>query len=206
MTKVFLIILQNDKLFWEPAFEGSQGSTELHKERGEINFELKNWDQAIFDLQIVAQSNNNRHIQELLNQAQAEKKKADHVNYYAELGVDEKATHEEIIQAYKKCVRKYHPDQFSDKQKKAEAEQKMKRVNIAYDIIGDEQKRRNYDLSGDPDYNGDGFNPGFNEGFTDVSEILNMFGFPFGGGHGTGGFQHIEFGGGNGFQFHVQFG
>jgi len=184
------------------------GMNELHFERGEINFELKNWDAAIFDLQAINDPNNQMFgkAQQLLQRAQQEKKKADRVDYYEILGVDEHASHAEITAAYKKCVRKYHPDQFSDKEKKAEAEKKMKNVNIAYDIIGNEEKRRIYDMGQDPD------NPGLNtQGFSGnpfdiINQVFSMNGFPFHGGEGGGGFRRVQFNNGNGFQFEMHFG
>lgn len=54
---------------------------------------------------------------------------------YKVLGVSESASDEEIKQAYRKLVRKYHPDQFTDHPLKELAEEKLKTINQAYDEV-----------------------------------------------------------------------
>lgn len=55
---------------------------------------------------------------------------------YSTLGVSPNATDDEIKSSYRNLARKYHPDNFaSDPQKRAEAEEKMKEINEAYDQI-----------------------------------------------------------------------
>lgn len=66
-------------------------------------------------------------------------------NYYEVLGVEKSATNEEIKKAYRNLAFKYHPDR---NQGDAAAEEKFKQINAAYDVLGDETKRRNYDLTG----------------------------------------------------------
>ena len=67
------------------------------------------------------------------------------MNYYEVLGVSQNATQDEIKKAYRNLAFKYHPDRNPDNK---EAEEKFKEISTAYDVIGDETKRRNYDLSG----------------------------------------------------------
>ena len=64
-------------------------------------------------------------------------------NYYDILGVSRTATADEIKKAYRTLAFKYHPDR---NQGNAEAEEKFKKISAAYDVLGDETKRRNYDL------------------------------------------------------------
>ena len=66
-------------------------------------------------------------------------------NYYEILGVSKNATADEIKKAYRTLAFKYHPDR---NQGNAEAEEKFKQISAAYDVLGDESKRRNYDLGG----------------------------------------------------------
>lgn len=66
-------------------------------------------------------------------------------DYYEILGVPKTATADEIKKAYRTLAFKYHPDRNPDNK---EAEEMFKRINSAYDVLGDETKRRNYDLSG----------------------------------------------------------
>ncbi len=64
---------------------------------------------------------------------------------YAELGVSKDATADEIKKAYRKLAFQYHPDRNPDN---PAAEEKFKKVNEAYSVLGDEEKRRQYDLYG----------------------------------------------------------
>ncbi len=64
---------------------------------------------------------------------------------YKTLGVSKKATDEEIKKAYRKLARKYHPDRNPDD---AAAEEKFKEVSAAYDVLGDPEKRKEYDEGG----------------------------------------------------------
>src|SRR4051794_38824986 len=61
---------------------------------------------------------------------------------YGVLGVDRKATTEEIKKAYRKLARQYHPDRNPDDPK---AEERFKEIQSAYDIVGDPDKRKQYD-------------------------------------------------------------
>lgn len=64
-------------------------------------------------------------------------------NYYEILEVSEKASKEVIEKAYKALAKKYHPDLNPDNKK--EAEQKIKEINEAYEVLIDEHRRSNYD-------------------------------------------------------------
>ncbi len=65
------------------------------------------------------------------------------VNYYELLGVDSKAGTQEVKQAYLNQVKRWHPDKNPDRT--AEAEEKTKVLNQAYHILGDAERRKNYD-------------------------------------------------------------
>ncbi len=77
-------------------------------------------------------------------------------DYYEILGIDKKASQDEIKKAYRRLARKYHPDlNPGDKS----AEQKFKELNEAYEVLGDEKKRTEYDQYGRSPFEGGG--PGF---------------------------------------------
>jgi molecular chaperone DnaJ len=98
---------------------------------------------------------------------------------YSVLGVDKKASPDEIKKAYRKLARKYHPDTNpGDKQ----AEERFKEISAAYDVLGDPDKRKQYDrggmFGGAGRPGGTGF-PGGPGGFDagSFSDILsNLFG------------------------------
>jgi len=66
------------------------------------------------------------------------------MDYYKVLGVQKNASQKDIKKAYKKLATKYHPDRNSDE----EAVEKFKEASEAYGVLGDEQKRREYDQFG----------------------------------------------------------
>ncbi|WP_022825717.1 DnaJ C-terminal domain-containing protein [Hymenobacter norwichensis] len=69
----------------------------------------------------------------------------DYKDYYKALGVDKKATNDQIKKAYRKLARQYHPDVNPNN---AEAERKFKEINEAHEVLSDEEKRRKYDELG----------------------------------------------------------
>lgn len=84
------------------------------------------------------------------------------MNPYEVLGVEKTASDTEIKKAYRKLSKQWHPD-VNDT---PEAEKKFKEISDAYEILGDPQKRSNYDTFGDPNgqpsFTGnsfEGFNP-----------------------------------------------
>ena len=110
---------------------------------------------------------------------------ADKKNYYDILGVDKKATPEEIKAAYRKLAMKYHPDRNQGDEAAAE---KFKEVNEAHETLSDQQKRAAYDYElehpGMGGFGGGGFGGFGGGGFEDISDIFSSI---FGGGFGGGG-------------------
>ena len=109
------------------------------------------------------------------------------MDYYEILGVDKNASREEIKKAYKKLAKKYHPDL----NKTPEAEKKFKEISEAAAVLGDEQKRQQYDSMGHQNFKDASKGTGFgSQGFDfgnmggagfDFEDIFEQF---FGGGFG----------------------
>jgi molecular chaperone DnaJ len=110
---------------------------------------------------------------------------------YKILGVEKKASQDEVKKAHRKLVRQYHPDRNPDDPK---AEERFKEVQAAYDVLGDPDKRKQYDRGGlfamgGGGQGGSGAPGGFTAadfgGFQDI--LSNLFGGGGGGGTATGG-------------------
>lgn len=69
----------------------------------------------------------------------------DYKDYYKILGVDRKASEEDIRKAYRKLAKQYHPDYNPDNKG---AEEKFKDINEAYEVLSDSKKRSHYDRLG----------------------------------------------------------
>jgi curved DNA-binding protein len=118
-------------------------------------------------------------------------------DYYQVLGVDKKASADEIKKAYRKLAVKWHPDK-NPTNKKA-SEEKFKKISEAYAVLSDQKKRQEYDTFGSADqyrqqYSQEDIFRGF-----DLDEILRSFGFGGSRGGGRTTFRTTRRGGG-GFQ------
>ncbi len=69
----------------------------------------------------------------------------DYKDYYETLGVDRKASQDEIKKGYRKLAMKYHPDKNPDDK---DAEEKFKEINEAHQVLSDPEKRARYDRLG----------------------------------------------------------
>src|SRR3712207_2853243 len=105
-------------------------------------------------------------------------------DFYAVLGVPKDATAADIKKAYRKLARENHPD--SNPGNKA-AEERFKAIAEAYDVIGDEAKRKQYDDTRAM-FAGGGFGGGFGGGNGQPFDFNDLFG------GGAGGTQTGNFG------------
>jgi molecular chaperone DnaJ len=107
-------------------------------------------------------------------------------DYYKTLGVDKKASAEDIKKAYRKLARKYHPDRNPDDK---DAEARFKEISQAHDVLGDPEKRKQYDSGTGPFASGAGPGGGFG-GFGnfdfDASSMGDILSNLFGGGARSG--------------------
>src|SRR5438477_7029300 len=111
---------------------------------------------------------------------------ATRADYYKTLGVDKKATPDEIKKAYRKLARQYHPDRNPDDKG---AEGRFKEISQAHDVLGDPEKRKQYDSGSGPFATGAGPGGGFG-GFGnfdfDASSMGDILSNLFGGGGRSG--------------------
>jgi len=99
-------------------------------------------------------------------------------DYYEILGVDRRASEEEIRRAYRRLARRYHPDVSTA----PDAEERFKEINEAYEVLSDPEKRALYDRYGRAGPQGAGW-PDFGDfsGFGDLASIFeDLFGFDMG--------------------------
>src|SRR4051795_10038856 len=93
---------------------------------------------------------------------------------YKTLGVDKKASADEVKKAYRKLARQYHPDKNPGD---AQAEERFKEIQQAYGVLSDPEKRKQYDQGGG--IFGGGFDPGAFRtgggapGFGGIGDILS---------------------------------
>ncbi len=108
---------------------------------------------------------------------------ADKRDYYEVLGVDKNATQDEIKSAFRKQAKTCHPDLHPGD---TEAEAKFKEINEAAEVLGDPQKRAQYDQFGHAafDQGAGGGNP-FQGGYSGFGGFGDIFETMFGGGFGS---------------------
>ncbi|XP_064636963.1 protein tumorous imaginal discs, mitochondrial-like [Lineus longissimus] len=122
-------------------------------------------------------------------------------DFYDVLGVSKKASQKDIKKAYYKLAKQYHPDVNKDD---ASSAKKFQEVSEAYEILGDDTKRQQYDTFGTAGNNmggAGGFNQaggfgqggGFQGGFHAKMDPEELFRQIFGDGFGKGGFQTGNF-------------
>ncbi len=132
-----------------------------------------------------------------------EQKTMEYVDYYEVLGVAKDVSASDLKKKYRQLARKYHPD-VSDA---ADAEDRIKQINEAYDVLKDPEKRAAYDQLGANWKQGQDFHPPPGFDFGDGGSFSDIFESMFSqGGFSSGGFSGGGFGGFGGGGFGSQAG
>jgi curved DNA-binding protein len=97
-------------------------------------------------------------------------------DYYQMLGVDRNASEDDIKRAYRKLALKYHPDHHPDD---SESEERFKEIGEAYAVLGDPEKRKEYDYSGHVRFKRRHRSEDIFRNF-DFDQLFKEFGFGFG--------------------------
>jgi len=103
-------------------------------------------------------------------------------DYYDVLGVARNASKDDIKKAFRGLARKYHPDVSQE----ADAEQRFKEINEAYEVLADDDKRARYDRFGHAGVQGQAGGAPGGAGFGGFEEIFEEFFSNFVGGRGAG--------------------
>lgn len=102
-------------------------------------------------------------------------------DYYKILEVDKNSSQDDIKKSYRRLAKKYHPDLNP---KDSKAQEKFKEINEAYEVLGDEDKKKQYDTFGSSyDFSGGmnfdpsqyGYSYSYSDGSGDFSDFFNMF-------------------------------
>lgn len=118
-----------------------------------------------------------------------------HENLYEALGVSKTASQDEIKKAYRKLSMELHPDRNNGSQ---ESTEKFQKIAAAYDVLGDESKRQQYDMQGrfqfstNSSQGGGGFNPFAGMGMN-PNDLFNFFTGNMHAGNSPNGQPHMQF-------------
>ena len=186
------------------------GNADAHRVLGQVLMELEDYEAAVQRFKKARElKEGDRSIDEDLRKAEAALKQSQQKDYYKILGVSRKASQKDIKKAYREAALKWHPDKHKEEDKE-KAEKQFQQVAEAYEVLSDEEKRKQYDRGEEvfPNQGGGGGGNPFGGGgnpFGGFHFQGNPFGgFPGGGGGGGGGggfHRHQQ-----GQQFHFQFG
>ncbi|EEB14601.1 conserved hypothetical protein [Pediculus humanus corporis] len=123
----------------------------IYCDRAEAYLNSELYDDAIQDYHKALELDDHyQRAKEGLQRAHKLQKQSERRDYYKILGVSRSASKKEIIKAYRKQAQKWHPDNFSDENKKKEAEKKFIDIAAAKEVLTDPEKKEKFDNGDDP--------------------------------------------------------
>uniref|UniRef100_A0A8C7P8G5 DnaJ (Hsp40) homolog, subfamily C, member 3b n=1 Tax=Oncorhynchus mykiss TaxID=8022 RepID=A0A8C7P8G5_ONCMY len=121
------------------------------RDRAEAFILNQDYEKAVEDYQEAREfDTENNEIREGLERAQKLLKLSRKRDYYKILGVNRSANKQEIIKAYRKLAKQWHPDNFREEAKKKEAEKRFIDIASAKEVLTDPEKRQKFDSGEDP--------------------------------------------------------
>ena len=91
-----------------------------------------------------------RKLQNMLNEAQTQLKRAKTKDYYKVLGVARDAGDKEVRKAYRRLSKEFHPDKATSPEARPALQKKMAAINEAYEVLKDPELRARFDAGEDP--------------------------------------------------------
>jgi DnaJ family protein C protein 7 len=130
----------------------NENYSKAYLRRGNVYMGLKMFEEAKYDFQKVKEKEpNNTEVNQLLQNANKEEKKARKRDYYKILDLKPDAKENDIRKAYKKLALKWHPDRNNESEEtKKMAEKKFRDISDAYSVLSDPKKKEMYDSGVDP--------------------------------------------------------
>jgi len=121
--------------------------------RAKCHNDMQNYEECVKDYETAFKMEKSVEIRRCLKDAKLALKKSKRKDYYKILGIDKRASDDEIKKAYRKRALVHHPDRHANasEDEKREQEKKFKEVGEAYAILSDQQKRDRYDNGQDLD-------------------------------------------------------
>lgn len=121
--------------------------------RAKCHTDMENFEESVKDYETALKMEKTAEIRRLLKEAKLALKKSKRKDYYKILGIDKRASDDEIKKAYRKRALVHHPDRHANanEEEKREQEKKFKEVGEAYAVLSDTTKRDRYDSGQDLD-------------------------------------------------------
>ena len=121
--------------------------------RARCHNDMENFEECVKDYEAAMKLEKTAEIRNSLREAKLALKKSKRKDYYKILGIEKRASEEDIKKAYRKRALVHHPDRHANAsdEEKREQEKKFKEVGEAYSILSDPQKKDRYDSGQDLD-------------------------------------------------------
>ena len=156
--------------FLKKAVESNPQNAKAFYKKSEVEYTLGDYESAEQSVRRAQTLDPSMNLNAKVKNYSQLAKKAKNKDFYKILGVEKSASTADIKKAYRKLAMKYHPDKNQGSKEEQEvAEKKFKEISEAYNVLSDENKKRQYDMGG---YDPTGSNSGFNHGFGQFDDLF----------------------------------